>query len=101
MAVIDDVKSELNITGSDKDSLLSMLISSETANAVTITHNPAAGEDDGMIIRMVVFRYNRLGTEGLNSESYSGVNFNYTADYPEDILVLLKAYKKVRVISND
>ena len=101
MAVINDVKSELNITGSDKDSLLCMLISSEAANAVTIAHNKAVEDDDYLITRMVVYRYNRLGTEGLNSESYSGVSFNYTADYPEDILKLLKAHKKVRVISND
>ena len=101
MAVIDNVKSELNITDASQDALLTSLITAETANAVTITHNPAAAEDDGLITRMVVFRYNRMGTEGLNSESYSGVNFSYTADYPADIMSLLKAMKKVRVISND
>jgi len=101
MAVIDNVKSELNITGTGQDTFLTSLITAETANAVTITHNPAAAEDEAMITRMVIYRYNSLGTEGLNSESYSGVNFNYTADYPDDVMQLLKAHKKVRVISND
>ena len=42
---------------------------------------------------MVVFLYNRLGTEGLNSESYSGVSYNYSSDYPEYILSALESAK--------
>ena len=44
---------------------------------------------------MVVYNYNRIGTEGLNSESYSGTSYNYTTDYPEQILKMLKRYRKI------
>lgn len=41
---------------------------------------------------MVVFRYNRLGTEGLNSESYSGASYNYSDGYPDDIMKALDRF---------
>ena len=44
---------------------------------------------------MVAYNYNRLGTEGLDSEGYSGVSFNYSADYPEPIIRALKAKRKL------
>ena len=101
MALINNIKTELGITGTGQDGLLSLLISSEQDNAKNITHNAAATEDDTLIQRMVIWRYNTLGTEGLTSENYSGVSYGYKADYPDDIMQVLKSYKKVRVIGND
>lgn len=99
MALIDNIKMELGITDAGKDDLLSLLISNEQTNAQTITHNSDVTEDNALILQMVVFRYNTMGTEGLTGENYSGVSYNYTADYPSDIMSLLKGYRKVRVIS--
>ena len=57
--------------------------------------------ENRMIQRMVVWRYNTLGTEGLSSENYSGVSYSYKGDYPDDIMQILRSYKKVRVVGND
>nr|DAT70848.1 MAG TPA: Head Tail Connector Protein [Caudoviricetes sp.] len=50
------------------------------------------------IISMVVYKYNRLGTEGLDSEGYSGVSFGYSTDYPESIMRALKSQRKLITI---
>ena len=101
MALIDNIKTELGITGTGQDGLLSLLIENEKDNARNITHNVNASDNEAMIQRMVIWRYNTLGTEGLTSENYSGVSFGYKADYPDDIMQVIRSYKKVRVIGND
>ena len=93
--MFDDVKMLLGITGNDKDELLELLISHATTEA-----KEYAGLDSVTpvlkiaIIKMVIFNYNRLGTEGLNSESYSGSSFNYSSDYPDNILRDLNTAKR-------
>ncbi|WP_061309226.1 phage head-tail connector protein [Clostridium botulinum] len=39
---------------------------------------------------IVVIKVNKLGSEGVSSESYSGVSQSYTEDIPKDILRKLK-----------
>ena len=97
MAILDNVKVLLGITGTDKDNLLNLLIDNATEFAVTYTKNPDVESFYGCIQRIVVYDYNRMDTEGLTSESYSGLMFNYAADYPEAVLKPLRAYRKVRV----
>lgn len=99
MTLLDKVKIELGISDTSKDELLSLLITDEQSNAQTITHNSDVAEDEALITKMVIWRYNTIGSEGLTAESYSGVNYSYTADYPDDIDRMLKARRKVRVIS--
>lgn len=50
------------------------------------------------IIQMAVFKYNRLGTEGLNSESYAGASYSYTDEYPGSIKAVLLRNRKLRAI---
>ena len=47
--------------------------------------------------RIAVIKLNRLGTEGLASESYSGVSQTYI-DYPEDIKAILNRKRKVKIL---
>lgn len=99
MALLDNIKTELGISDTSKDDLLSLLITNEQTNAQTITHDENL-EDDVLIQKMVIWRYNTLGSEGLTAENYSGVSYSYTADYPADIDRLLKSHRKIRVIKN-
>ena len=65
------------------------------AEAKDFTHREDVCELQSTIERMVVYNYNRIGTEGLNSESYSGTSYKYTTDYPEQILKMRKRYRKI------
>ena len=44
---------------------------------------------------IVIVKCNKLGSEGLSSESYSGVSQSYIEDIPKDILRKLKRYRKL------
>lgn len=78
-----------------KDALLTILIEQAIDEALTYTHQDCVDGLDTAIIQMVVYKYNRIGTEGVESEGYSGVSFDYATDYPESILRTLKAKRKV------
>lgn len=85
--MIDKVKLLLGLTDSSKDKLIEVLIDGAVEDAVAITGNKYIQDElPNTIAKMVVYNYNRLGTEGLETESYSGVSYNYSNGYPQDIL---------------
>lgn len=96
--MIKDIKVLLNIDNDAKDNLLNLLIEQATKEALDFTHTNDASKLNSSIIQMVVYKYNRLGTEGVDSENYSGVSLSYSADYPESILRGLKAKRRVVVL---
>lgn len=93
--MLEDIKLLLGVTSTDKDKLIKLLINLATEDARTISRRQNVTELESIIIQMVVFNYNRLGTEGLDSESYSGVSYSYSSDYPENILRNLKRFRKL------
>ena len=48
--------------------------------------------------KMAVVKLQRMNTEGLVSQSFSGVNDNYIDGYPEDILMILRGKRKIKVV---
>ena len=48
--------------------------------------------------RIAIIKLNRIGTEGLNSMSVSGMSENYIDGYPADIIATLNSKRKIRVI---
>lgn len=51
-----------------------------------------------MAERIAIIKLNRLNTEGLASQSYSGVSENYIDGYPADILSVLKRKRRIKVV---
>lgn len=93
--MLEKTKLLLGIADNSKDDLLTFLIKQAIEEVIAYTHNDCVDELSTIIIKMVAYNYNRLGTEGLDSEGYSGVSFNYSADYPEPIIRALKAKRKL------
>lgn len=94
--MLDELKTLLGLALNDEsqDELLELLIKQATNEAKAKT----ASKDTTpalkvAIVKMALYNYNRMGTEGLNSESYSGASYNYTDGYPQDILDLLDEIK--------
>lgn len=94
--MLEKVKLLLDINDDTKDDLLTLLIDQAIEYAIDFTHNDDILLLTPVILKMVVYDYNRLPSIGLESESYSGVSFNYSGTYPDEILKLLK--KKTRII---
>ena len=92
--MLDDIKLLLGLLNDDKDELLELLIKQATLEAQLKTGlTTVTAQLKVAIIKMVIFNYNRLGTEGLESESYSGVSYNYSSNYPDEITALLDSCK--------
>ena len=49
-------------------------------------------------LELAAEKLNRMNTEGLNSQSYSGVSENYIDGYPADILAILNKKRKIKVM---
>lgn len=49
-------------------------------------------------MRIAVIKLNRLNTEGLASQGFSGVNESYIDGYPADILAVLNRKRKIKVV---
>lgn len=52
-------------------------------------------ELDNVLVEMVIVKLNKIGQEGLNSISISGVSESYLDQYPKSILDRLAKYTKV------
>ena len=50
------------------------------------------------VLGIAKIKLNRLNTEGLASQSFSGVSESYIDGYPDDIKVLLNRKRKLKVI---
>ena len=48
--------------------------------------------------RIAVIKLNRMNTEGLDSQSFSGVSESYIDGYPADILAVLNKKRKICVL---
>ena len=48
--------------------------------------------------KIAVIKLNRMNTEGLASQSYSGVSESYIDGYPADILAVLNRKRKIKVV---
>lgn len=97
--MLKKIKVLLGLTADNsKDDLLTILIEQAIEEALTYTHQDCVDGMDTAIIQMVVYKYNRIGTEGVDSEGYSGVSFNYATDYPDSIIRILKSKRKLIAI---
>lgn len=97
--MLENVKLMLGITDTSKDDLLSLLIENATQEVLTYTNQKSINDSlNTAILLVVVYNFNRIGTEGVDSEGYSGVNFAYSSDYPDSIMRLLKKQKKIQTV---
>ena len=48
--------------------------------------------------QITVIKLNRMGSEGLASQGYSGVSESYLNDYPANIIKILNSKRRLRVI---
>lgn len=91
------IKTLLGITDESKDALLNILMEDAVADALVLTAASIYDSRmDSVVSKMVCYNYNRLGQEGITSQSYSGASESYAEGYPVEILNLLKKFKKVK-----
>lgn len=96
--MLENIKLLLGITTGDKDALLSLLIRQAEDELETLAHRNDFENLENIIVKMVIYRYNLLGAEGVSGESYNGVSFSYITEYPDDIKRMIYAKRKIQTV---
>ena len=80
------------------DSKLSEIIDDVTIEVLANTNQPILNTQlESAVISLSVVAVNRLGTEGLASEGYSGVSTSYLDDVPPRVASILNANRRLGV----
>jgi hypothetical protein len=83
MAALDDVKVLLDITETDQDKKLSLII--DNAEKQILAYLPAGIEEvpealQYIVTELAIVRFNRIGNEGMSSYSQEGESITYGDD---------------------
>ena len=89
----EKIKIMLELTDSSKDLLLEMMVEDVTEYLEDLGIKKPK---ESLIRRLVVLRFNALGSEGLSSESYKGISQNFLDDLPKDIKREINSLKVVK-----
>lgn len=97
--MLEIIKAMLSISDDSKDTLLGYLI--DNAQAFVISYcglSEYTTTLDNIVIKMVLEDFNKLGSEGIASKSFSGMSESYNEDYSAQIYVILNRNKRARFI---
>ena len=94
MANIDTLRTLLQIDDS-QDELLGTLVEQCSEEYLLRTHQTVV--DNSIVNAMVVEKFNRLGTEGVQNIGYSGITESYESDYSEQTKALIRS--KTRMVA--
>lgn len=93
MEILEQIKL---LSGNTNEALISLIID-KTIIEISDYTNIAFDENNqsmiNVLVDMAVVKLNRFGTEGLSSQSYSGVSESYIDEYPHYILKQLNSIK--------
>ena len=101
MEILEKIKLILNIATLDvsKDELLTMLIDDAKTEVVDYCNLSIYDVKlDSTLVKMVIQTYNKSITQGIASESFSGVSESYINGYTADVISLLNKNRKVKFI---
>jgi hypothetical protein len=80
------------------DELIGLCIKQALAEVEAYCRRDLDFELEAVAQRIAIIKLNRIGSEGLASQGYSGVSETYIDGYPKDILSILNRKRKVKVI---
>ncbi len=95
------IKSAMAILGLDetKETLLYVLkdmVQQEFCDYCNCADIPL--EADGVILQMLLVQYNRIGAQGLSSQSFSGVSESFIDGYGDNIRKQLNRYRRMKTV---
>lgn len=94
--MLEKLKILLDIKDNSKDIILNLLIEDATQEVLDYTHQATLPAGLESAVRdIVIINYNRRGTEGLISESFSGVSQSYLDDLPKPLQKKLRSYRRL------
>ena len=97
--MLDKIKLLLSILDDTADDLLNTLIAMCKEEAYIYCNLPEYNSKlDNIVVSMVIEKYNRIGSEGTESQSASGISATYESFYSEKIVKMLNKHRRVRCV---
>lgn len=97
--MVADIKIMLGDTVSNySDAQISLAYKQALTEVEAYCNREADIELDIIVDRLAVIKLNRMNTEGLSGQSYSGVSESYIDGYPADILAILNRKRKIKTL---
>lgn len=97
--MVNDIKIMLGDAASNfSDDLISLYYKQSLAEVEDYCKREADAVLEGVADRIAVIKLNRLNSEGLASQSYSGISESYINGYPADIQAILDRKRKIKIL---
>ena len=97
--MIEEIKILLgDAAGTYSDALIGLCAKQALAEVEAYCNRNADYELEMAAERIAIIKLNRINTEGLTAQSYSGVSESYIDGYPADILAILNRKRKIKVV---
>ena len=97
--MIEEIKLLLGDAASNfSDAQIALCAKMALAEVETYCNRVADYELEIIAERIAVIKLNRLNTEGLSAQTFSGVSESYIDGYPQDIVLALNKKRKIKVV---
>ena len=97
--MLDKIKLLLSILDDTADDLLNTLIAMCKEEAYIYCNLPEYNSKlDNIVVSMVIEKYNRIGSEGTESQRASGISATYESFYSDKIVKMLNKHRRVRCV---
>ena len=98
--MINDIKTLLgDAADSFTDAQIDLCIRLATAEVKNYCNRETLDSElELMVLYIAKIKLNRLNTEGLSAQAFSGTNESYIDGYPQDILAVLNRKRKIKVL---
>lgn len=97
--MIEEIKAMLGEAATNyTDSQISMALKLASAEVEAYCGRTLDTTLELMAQQIAVIKLNRMGTEGLASQGYSGVNESYINGYPAEIVAVLNRKRKIKIV---
>lgn len=97
--MIDEIKLLLGDAASNyTDAQISLVAKQALAEVEAYCNRTVDYELEMVAEKIAIIKLNRLNSEGLSAQSYSGVSETYIDGYPADIMVVLNRKRKIKVV---
>lgn len=97
--MVSDIKIMLGDAASNfSDDLIALYYKQSLAEVEDYCRREADAVLEGIADRIAVIKLNRLNSEGLANQSFSGVSESYINGYPADIQAILDRKRKIKIL---
>lgn len=97
--MIEEIKLLLGEAASNySDAQISLCLKMALAEVEAYCNRTADAELEMVAQKVAIIKLNRMNTEGLLSQAYSGISENYIDGYPAEILAVLNRKRKIKVL---